>query len=160
VQVNREGTRASAAAYLLQGNVEQAIELQGLDPDTIDEATMGQLIDEAWPASLDQAEAWLSTLDPSVFDAQLKPPSSECLAMGCPEAILCDSKFYKKEITCFLQACGDGACNLCPDWFGPLKNLGSNGWCSYVCMDGPTVVGSAGLVKVPILGDIQFCLLP
>ena len=64
-EVNRQGLKASAAAYLTEGMIEQGIELQGIDPDSIDAATAQQLLADTWPAALEQAEAWISTLDPS-----------------------------------------------------------------------------------------------
>lgn len=160
VQVVREGMKASAASYLVQGTVEQAIELQGLDPATIDEATVQQLVADAWPGAVAQAEAWLSSLDPSVFEtAAVHPSAAYCSSLGCPSKIWCDSKYYKKTITCNLQACGDAACKACPDWFGPLKHLVIKAWCSYVCMDGDAVLGSAAYV-ITAWDPYQFCILP
>ena len=159
VQVVREGLKASAASYLVQGTVEQAIELQGLDPATLDEATVQQLIDDAWPGAIEQADLWLSTLDPSAFEAAVHPSAAYCSGLGCPSKIWCDSKYYNKTITCDLQACGDAACKACPDWFGPLKHLVIKAWCSYVCMDGGTVLGSAAYVVTPWDG-YQYCILP
>ena len=161
IEVQAHSLRASATAYLVQGAVEQAAELQGLDPETIDPATMQQMIDAVFPDAAEQADAWVSTLDPTLFDAQVYPAPAECYDMGCPATVLCDSVHYKKKILCGLRACGDGKCSTCPDWFGPLKNLFIRAWCSYVCMDGATVVGSAGLVITrPFDTQIQFCLVP
>lgn len=159
VEVNRQGLKASAAAYLLQGTLEQGIELQGIDPDTIDAATAQQLIQDTWPGALGQAEAWISTLDPSVFEAQTEPPSAYCTSLGCPAKVYCDSEFYNKTITCYQQACGDAGCTTCPDWFGPLKHLIITAWCSYVCVDAGTVVGSAALV-ITRWDNYQMCILP
>jgi hypothetical protein len=158
-QVVREGLKASAASYLAQGTVEQAIVLQGIDPATLDATTAQQLIDDAWPGAVDQAEAWLSTLDPSAFEAAVHPSAAYCSGLGCPSKIWCDSKYYNKSIACNLQACGDAACKACPDWFGPLKHLVIQAWCSYVCMDGDTVLGSAAYVVTPWDG-YQYCILP
>jgi hypothetical protein len=158
VAVNREGLRASAAAYLLQGNVQQAVELQGLDPETIDEATMAQFVEDIWPASLEQADAWLATIDPSAIEL-VTPNPAYCASLGCPSKIYCDSPYYQKTIACSLQACGDASCKACPDWFGPLKNLVITGWCSYVCTEGGMVVGSAAYV-ITRLVDFQRCILP
>lgn len=159
VQVVREGLKASTASYLVQGTVEQAIELQGLDPATLDEATVQQLMDDAWPGAVEQADLWLSTLDPSAFEAAVHPSAAYCSGLGCPSKIWCDSKHYNKTITCELQACGDAACKGCPDWFGPLKHLVIKAWCSYVCKDGGTVLGSAAYVVTPWDG-YQYCILP
>jgi hypothetical protein len=143
---------------LLQGTVQEEAALQGLDSNNIDEATMQQLIDDAWPGALAQADAWTSTLDPAV----LLPQSNigECLDLGCPNSIVCDSKYYNKQIPCFIQACGDAKCKACPDWFGPLKNMLIKYWCSYVCMDGTAVLGSAALVKTVFGPEYQRCILP
>lgn len=159
VAVNREGLRASATAYLVQGAVEQAIEFQGLDPETIDEATARQLFDDALPGAIEQADAWVSTLDPSVFEASVHPNAPYCSGLGCPKNAYCDSEFYKKTVTCSLQACGPGGCSACPDWFGTLKHLVSTAWCTYVCWDGEMVLGSVALVVTRWV-NFQICLLP
>lgn len=161
VAVNRQAMRASAAAYLLQGTVDQAAEVQGIDPETVDTATVQQLIDTYMPGAVQQADAWLETLDPSVFDAEVYPAPPECHDMGCPAVIKCDSAYYNKQLACSLQACGDGRCKPCPDWFGPLKNLIIRAWCSYVCFDGSTVVGSAALVITrPFDTQVKYCIVP
>jgi hypothetical protein len=76
-----------------------------------------------------------------------------------PNKVWCESKHYKKTITCELQACGDARCKPCPDWFGPLKNLVIKAWCSYVCKDGETVVGSSAYV-ITAWDPYQLCILP
>lgn len=158
-EINRQGLKASATAYLTEGMIEQGIELRGIAPDSIDAATAQQLLEDTWPAALEQAETWISTLDSSAFDAQLKPPSAYCTSLGCPTKTYCDSKFHKKTVTCYQQACGDGGCTACPDWFGPLKHIVATAWCSYVCMDGETVIGSAALV-VTRWDNYQMCIVP
>lgn len=158
-EVNRQGLKASAAAYLLEGTIDQSVELQGIDPESLDAATAQQFIDDTWPSAVAQADAWLSTLDPSVFDAQVKPPTAYCNSLGCPTKVYCESEYYKKTITCYQQACGDAGCKVCPDWFGPLKHLVITAWCSYVCMDGDTVVGSAAVV-ITRWDPYQRCILP
>lgn len=158
LQVARASLKASAATCLVQGTVEQAMELHGLEPATLDEATLQQLIDDAWPDAVEQAELWVSTLDPSAFEA-VHPSPAYCSGLGCPGKVRCESKHYKKTITCELQACGDARCKPCPDWFGPLKNLVIKAWCSYVCKDGETVVGSSAYV-ITAWDPYQLCMVP
>lgn len=159
VTVNRESVRASATMYLLQATMEQTIASQGLDPNTLDAATLQQIADDALPDVVAQVDAWLSQDMSLSNDPQVPTQPAECFDMGCPPVLFCESKFYNKTVLCSNTACGDGKCKACPDWFLGLKNVISSGWCSYVCMNGTSVVGSAGLVK-SIFGNLQFCLVP
>lgn len=160
-QVAFETLKASATAYLLQGYVQQAAELQGLDPDTIDETTLNQLIDSNLPAAITDADVWVSSLEPSSFVGQTQAPPAKCYEIGCPAITRCDSPFYQKKIACFLQACGDAKCPKCPQWFGWLASLYIRAWCSYVCYDNGQVVGSAALVLHRLTNkQDQICLLP
>ncbi|MEZ4301988.1 MAG: hypothetical protein R3B70_44070 [Polyangiaceae bacterium] len=159
VAVARAGLVTSAAAYLLQGAVDQAVELQGLDPESLDQATVEKLIGDGWPVAVDQAQEWVSTLDSSYFEAAVTPNPQYCSSLGCPSKVVCDSEYYKKPITCELQACGDASCKACPDWFGPLKHLVITAWCSYVCVEGGVVVGSVAYVITRFV-DFKLPLLP
>lgn len=159
VEVARAGLKASAAAYLLQGNVDQAVELQGLDPDTLDQAAVEKLISDAWPGAVEQADLWVSSLDPSAIEAGVTPNPQYCSSLGCPSKVVCDSEYYKKPITCNLQACGDAGCKACPDWFGSLKHLVVTAWCTFVCVESGAVVGSVAYV-VTRLVDFKLPLLP
>lgn len=159
VAVNRESVRASAAMYLLEGTMEQTIEAQGIDPSTLDAETLKQIADTALPDVVAQVDEWMSQYVPESNDPQVPTQPAECYDMGCPPIVFCDSKFYDATVLCHNTACGDGKCKPCPDWFGSLKHMISSGWCSYVCMKGTSVVGSAGLVK-SIFGDYQFCIVP
>lgn len=159
VAVNRESVRASAAMYLLQGTMEQAVEAQGIDPGTLDMATVQQLADSILPDVVAQVDEWMSQYVPASNDPEVPTQPAECYDMGCPPIVFCDSNYYGSQVMCHNTACGDGKCKACPDWFGPLKHMISSGWCSYVCMKGTSVVGSAGLVLTPF-GKMQFCLVP
>lgn len=159
VEVDRATVRASAINYLLQGTIEQAVEVQGLDPETVDTATLQQIVDDAFPGVVAQVDEWMSQYVPASNDPQVPTQPAECFDLGCPPTILCDSKFYNQKLACSNTACGDGKCKACPDWFGSLKNLVSSGWCTYVCFYGTSVVGSAGLVLARPW-NLQFCLVP
>jgi hypothetical protein len=129
-----------------------------LSPATSDEPAFAQLTSDACQATIEQEEPSFS-LDPSAPDIAVHPSQAYCSSLGCPNKVWCESKHYKKTITCELQACGDARCKPCPDWFGPLKNLVIKAWCSYVCKDGETVVGSSAYV-ITAWDPYQLCILP
>ncbi|MFO0587289.1 MAG: hypothetical protein U0441_07115 [Polyangiaceae bacterium] len=159
VEVDRANVRAAATSYLLEGTLEQTVESQGIDPDTLDPATLQQMVDEAWPGVVAQVDDWMASYVPASNDPEVPDQPAECSALGCPAVAYCDSKFYKAEVPCYNTACGDGKCKACPDWFGPLKSLVSTGWCSYVCMYNGHVVGSLALVMTKYV-NFQLCLVP
>lgn len=159
VEVDRATVRASATSYLLQGTLEQTVEAQGIDPNTLDAATIQQMVDDALPGVVAQVDEWMSQYVPASNDVVKPEQPKACSALGCPAVAYCDSNYYKTEVSCYNTACGDGKCKACPDWFGPLKSLVSQGWCSYVCMHGGYVVGSLALVMT-FAGTFQLCLVP
>lgn len=159
VEVDRATMRASAVSYLMQGTLEQTVEAQGIDPNTLDAATIQQLVDDALPGVTAQVDDWMSQYVPASNDPEIPSQPNACSALGCPAVAYCESKHYNTEVSCYNTACGDGKCKLCPDWFGPLKSLVSTGWCSYVCMHGGYVVGSLALVMTKYV-NFQLCLVP
>ncbi|XXT16159.1 hypothetical protein WME94_38605 [Sorangium sp. So ce429] len=144
-QVALATAKTSYALYLIQGSIES----QGLAPETLDEGTLRSLVETYAPWALQEAEAWIATIDPAMLP---EAPSghvvrNECaVEYGCPYTHKVRSKAKQRWAVCGLNDCGDGRCRPCPEWFGPFSKLAMKGWCSYVCLVDADVVGSAGTV--------------
>ncbi|AUX24705.1 hypothetical protein SOCEGT47_052440 [Sorangium cellulosum] len=137
--------KTSYALYLIQGSIES----HGLAPEALDEGTLSSLVETYAPRALQQAEAWIATIDPAILPATPRGyvVRNECAAeYGCPFVHKVWSETKQTFAICGLNDCGDGRCTICPEWFGPFANIVMKGWCSYVCMVGREAVGSAGTV--------------
>jgi hypothetical protein len=137
--------KTSYALYLINGSIES----QGLAPEVLDEATLASLVETYAPWALQEAEAWIATVDPGTL---LSAPSGyterpECaVEYGCPFLHKVWSKSKQRWALCGINDCGDGRCRPCPEWFGGFAKIAMKGWCSYVCLVGTETIGSAGTV--------------
>ncbi|KYG02312.1 hypothetical protein BE21_55045 [Sorangium cellulosum] len=137
--------RTSYALYLLDGSIES----EGVAPESLDEMALSMLVERYLPWALEQADAWVATMDPAFLPAL---PMGyivryECAdEFGCPYSHKVWSRSKQRWAVCGPNDCGDGRCKPCPEWFGSLANLAVKGWCSYVCIVDAEVVGSAGTI--------------
>lgn len=137
--------RMSYALYLINGS----IEAEGLAPEALDEATMSMLVESYLPWALEQADAWVATVDPALLPAlpMGHVVRYECAEeFGCPYSHKVWSRSKQRWAVCGPNDCGDGRCKPCPEWFGSFANLAIKGWCSYACLVDADVVGSAGTI--------------
>lgn len=145
LQVAVVTAQMSYALYLIDGS----IEAEGRAPESLDETTLSMLVESYLPWAMEQSDAWVATMDPAFLPALPMGyiVKYECAdEFGCPYSHKVWSKSKQRWTVCEPNDCGDGRCKPCPEWFGSLSNLAIKGWCSYVCMVGAEVVGSAGTI--------------
>jgi hypothetical protein len=115
------------------------------DPSTLDEATLSALIDAAAPDAILEAEAWAQLADPALFPpAAPVYPKYECIdpPNNCPPTTKC----VEYPGGCTVIDCGRGKCpGYCPKF---VSDLVSQGWCSYVCLNGTEIVAGAFILQV------------
>ncbi|WP_441291777.1 hypothetical protein ACSRUE_16170 [Sorangium sp. KYC3313] len=146
-------TKATFTTYALAGMIESL----GLDPATLDEAALGELMTQYMPAAAEEADRWLSTLDPSTLPLGITPRYECTDEFGCAYSTPCKYAAWGTTLPsvkhrCFVTDCGDARCSTCPAWVGELlSHLAIRSWCAYVCLelgvlDGkPIAVGARGL---------------
>lgn len=124
--------KAEFTAYALQGLIEQNM----ADPDTVDDATLQQMMDQLAPDAAALADQWVLNLDPAAIPLFSPDPDTmnACFEkFGCEPQSACT--FSGGKSSCWLVACGDGKCPTCPNVFN-LSNLLVTGWCAHVCLSG------------------------
>ncbi|WP_437336323.1 hypothetical protein [Sorangium sp. So ce394] len=111
------------------------MESLGLDPATLDEATLAQLVEQYLPVAVAEADRWLATLDPATLPLAVIP-RTECLEeFGCPYRTPCSLFGPPVNHQCYVTDCADAKCRQCPEIFGELvSHLVYKSWCSYVCV--------------------------
>ncbi|WP_438043975.1 hypothetical protein [Sorangium sp. So ce128] len=126
---------AEAKASLTTAYLVAQAESSGIDPSTLDEAALEQLMQQYLPAAAAAADAWLATLDPSTFPAWHE--KSECeFDEGCASRVPCKYNAPPVRHWCFVTDCGKSKCSICPDWVADLlKSLVLTSWCAYVCVE-------------------------
>ena len=141
-----EAKASITTAYLVA-----ATESMGLDPTTLDQAALEQLMLEYLPAASADAELWLSTLDPSTIPLAGTEPNYACYSeYHCDYSSTCKVNKPAVPHICWVMDCGKSNCSLCPSWVADLlKSLVITTWCSYVCTDKstklPIAIGAAGI---------------
>jgi len=146
--------RSAYASYALAGLVGSDV----ADPSTLDEATLEALIDQYTPVAWQQAQDWISSLDPAAIPLALVTPKYQCEQQtGCSPTDSCKFDNYDKWAYCVVTACGDGACPGCPDLFD-LSKLVVKSWCSYTCMVDKQIVGIKIAMKIALFGRRARCL--
>ena len=95
------------------------------------------------PDEVAEIAAWGTPLS-EASPMEVKPDFKKCV----PEPYNCLDTLYfpfpDGRAMCLVVACGSGKCSTCPDFF---SNIAVRGWCSYGCMRGKEVVGSAMVFK-------------
>ncbi|WP_437645105.1 hypothetical protein [Sorangium sp. So ce362] len=130
-------TKATFTTYALAGMIESL----GLDPATLDEAALSELMVQYMPAAAEEAERWLSTLDPSTLPLGITPRYKCTDEFGCVYSTPCKHAVWGYSIPstkhlCFVTDCGDARCSTCPTWVGEiLSHLAIRAWCAYVCVE-------------------------
>jgi hypothetical protein len=113
----------------------------GLDPATLDDEAILQLMEEYMPIAAEEADKWLATVDPSTLMLSGPIiPKSECVEQyGCAHNAKCLFNPPPVNHRCFVDDCGASKCGKCPSWVADLlKSIVSKAWCSYVCVESGT----------------------
>ncbi|WP_437624395.1 hypothetical protein [Sorangium sp. So ce1151] len=155
--------KAGFAAYYLTGTVESL----GLDPATLDEDTLAQLVEQYLPVATAEADRWLATLDPATLPLAVLP-RTECLKdFGCAFSAPCARFGPPVAHLCYVTDCDDAKCRPCPEIFGELvSHLIYKSWCSYVCVQtgvSPPPVVAVGIGVITYFGGRfagPWCLPP
>lgn len=151
--------RAGHYTCALSGAIDSAVQLEGLDPATLDEEAILALLEQYAPGALEQAEAWLEGVDPSTL-AYTVIPKPECEAdYGCKYSSPCQQGHIPSvKHRCFVDDCGKAKCRTCPDIVNTLlQNIMIKAWCSYVCVEtgiSPPKVVAVGAGGVSALKNI------
>jgi hypothetical protein len=156
-------------ASALAGNTTCAlvgtIEGLGLDPTTLDEATLQALAEQHLQAASDQAKTWLASVDPVELSTTFTPKFECWKTHGCVRQSTCKSGYIPPVMhTCLIAECGKAGCGTCPEFVNDLlRNVAIKSWCSYVCLeDSPTPeVVAIGAGAVSAFKDIfigPFCV--
>ncbi|WP_437769771.1 hypothetical protein WME77_23335 [Sorangium sp. So ce764] len=112
-----------------------ATEALGLDPMTLDEAALVELLQQAMPLAAEEANRWLATLDPAASELSFFI-KWECGREGCKNPTPCAYFPPPVDHYCYVDDCGSAACRNCPEWVAErLKGLVWKTWCSYVCIE-------------------------
>ncbi|WP_437585759.1 hypothetical protein [Sorangium sp. So ce1000] len=131
---------ATATAIYAAVGAASLVESQVVDPASVDEATIQQLLDTYVPIAVDQAISWAQSVDPSTVPAAWNTVNFACEEepYTCPRKDYCS--FGAEPVLCVINECGQGPCPSCP-W--PLNNLVFKAWCVYGCGRGDKYVGAA-----------------
>ncbi|XXX73244.1 hypothetical protein WMF30_36905 [Sorangium sp. So ce134] len=77
--------KAGYAAYFVQGSIESL----GVDPNTLDDATLFQLVEQYMPLAMDEANHWALTANTSALPIP-EEPRWDCRRLyGCPLRVHC-----------------------------------------------------------------------
>lgn len=118
------------------------VESQVSDPQTVDEETIQQLVDQYAPLASEEAVNWLSSVDTSQLVGKSLTPNLDCWKEphGCPHTTVCP---FGDLVTCNVTECGTGACPYCPF---DLTNVLFKSWCVYGCIRNGLYLGGAFLL--------------
>lgn len=118
------------------------VESQIADPANVDEETVNELFAQYAPLAVDEALAWMDTVDPSLIPLQVLP-STACQEepYKCPFKVPCS--WGGEPAFCSVTQCGKGACPWCPFF----SNIIYQHWCVYGCMRLDKLIGGAVLLK-------------
>lgn len=153
LEVSKALLASQYTAYAVAGFVESSV-----DPATVDEATLDQLIDQYTPIAWQQATDWVDALDPSVIPLAAIKPNYSCVTdYGCDYMQPCDFD-NGTSAGCAIVGCGKGACPSCPKLFD-LSNLIVKNWCLFTCQTGTgAVVGIKIVLHLALFGKRGRCL--
>jgi hypothetical protein len=147
-------TKASLTTYALFGTIESL----GLDPVTLDDETLEELMQQYMPQAVELADGWFATLDPATIPLGHMPKWECTEKFGCAYSTPCKYAFLGHSIpamphVCDVTDCGDARCTACPEWFGDLlSHIAFRSWCSYTCIEAgvaypKTVAIGAGFIS-------------
>ena len=158
--------RAGHMTCALSGAVDTGIQVQGLDPESLDLEALLSLVEQYAPEATAEVDALLAGVDPSTLAYTVKP-KPECMDQGCKYAEKCQKPGYIPEVShvCFVDDCGPAKCRTCPDWVNDiLQNIAFKTWCSYVCVQSGTsppkvvAVGAGFISKFLNVFGGPFCI--
>lgn len=118
----------ATAAYAAAGTA-SLVDAHALDPSTLDEASLSQLVDAAAPDAIAAALTWAQSIDSSLLPASYYP-KYECIEppTNCPHAVKCTGF----PGVCVVTDCASGSCPTCPGF----SNVIIKSWCGYGCING------------------------
>lgn len=128
---------ASTRAGLTTCALASTLDSLNLDPSTLDDAAIAELMDQYGPAIEEQAASWFAGIDQSNL-VYTKTPKYECVEQhGCKYAAKCKYNYIPPgNYTCWIDDCGASKCRNCPEFVNDLlKSLVIKAWCSYVCTE-------------------------
>jgi hypothetical protein len=118
------------------------VESQIADPDSVDMETVTQLFDEYGPIAVDEAMAWMNSVDPSLIPVDIKPDfTCRNEPYLCPDTVACS--FGSEPYVCWTTQCGKGPCPWCPF----LDSLVYKHYCVYGCTRSGKLMGGAVMLK-------------
>lgn len=133
----QELTIASTRAGLTTCALASTLDSLNLDPSTLDDAAVANLLEQYGPAIEEQAATWFSGLEQSNL-TYTKIPKHECTEQhGCKYSPQCKYN-YMPPVShfCLIDDCGKAKCRNCPDFVNELlQNVAISSWCSYVCVE-------------------------
>ncbi|WP_437279929.1 hypothetical protein WME90_05055 [Sorangium sp. So ce375] len=132
------------------------MESLGLDPATLDEATLAQLVEQYLPLAAAEADRWLESLDPATLPLAVIPRGECEEKFGCPYSTRCQINPPPVRHACFVTDCDDAKCRQCPEVFSEIASrLIFKSWCSYVCIQtgiSPPPVVAVGIGFITYFG--------
>jgi hypothetical protein len=144
---------ASTRAGLTTCALASTLDSLNLDPSTLDDAAIADLMEQYGPAIEEQAASWFSGIEQSNL-TYTKMPKYECVQQyGCKHPATCQYKYIPPvDHLCLIDDCGKAKCRNCPDFVNDLlQNVVIKAWCSYVCVETGTsppkvvAVGAGGI---------------
>ncbi|KYF74307.1 hypothetical protein BE11_01615 [Sorangium cellulosum] len=145
--------RAGFTAYYLTGTAASL----GLDPATLDEATLAQLVEQYLPVAAAEADRWLATLDPAALPLAVIPRTEWLKEFGCPFSLPCEYSGPPVDHRCYVTDCADAKCRQCPEMFAEIASrLVFKSWCTYICVQtgtSPPKEVADGIVFMTHWGD-------
>lgn len=139
LELRTASAKAGFMTCALSGAVDTGIQVQGLDPNTLDLDALLALVEQYAPDASAQADTWLQSVDTSTL-AYTVVPKPECEDMGCKYKSPCQQGYIPSvKHVCFVDDCGPAKCRSCPDWINDiLQHIAFKTWCSYVCVQTAT----------------------
>lgn len=128
---------ASTRAGLTTCALASTLDSLNLDPSTLDDAAIADLMAQSGPAIEEKAASWFAGIEQSNL-VYTKTPKYECVEQyGCKYAAKCKYNYIPSgSYTCWIDDCGTAKCRNCPEFVNDLlKSLVIKAWCSYVCTE-------------------------
>lgn len=152
--------KATYAAYALAGIVNTTYG----DSEPVDEAQIQEIVNAYFPQVWEEANLWVSSLDPSAIVPQAAiKPADECYSdakYGCNYQEKCAFDDGTTAV-CTVTGCGINGCKKvpCPDlWPFDLSKLIVKSWCTFTCMKISTIVGMKLVLNVALFKRYEKCV--
>jgi hypothetical protein len=129
-----------------------------------DEAQIQGVVDTYFPQVWEEANLWVSSLDPSVIVPQAGiKPATECYEdpkYGCNFQEKCAFDDGTTAV-CTITGCGINGCKKvpCPElWPFDLSKFIVKSWCTLTCMKSSTIVGMKLVLNVALFKRFEKCV--